>query len=104
MGEKVEKEKRILSDIVEILKKYLNPEKIILFGSRAENRNSSGSDFDIAISGKRPDMEVERKIRDEIEKIIGLYKFDIVFIDSVEEKFKEIILKTGRIIYERGAG
>lgn len=93
----------ILTGTVEILKKHLNPSKIILFGSRAKTHNDTHADFDFAIDVKRPPISKERKISEEIETIRGLYKVDIVYIPTVDKDFREIILKTGKILYERRA-
>ena len=87
--------------IIDILKKELDPDRIILFGSRAKERFHKNSDFDIAIDKEEVDIRKRREITEEIEKALGLYKFDLVFLRSVDNSFKNIILKTGRIIYER---
>lgn len=105
MNEKSTIEKReteILNNILEVLKTYLSPAKIILFGSRAEGKFYKHSDFDIAVEvNEKIDARKRRKIRNEIEKISGLYKVDIVYLSSVEEDFKNIILETGKIIYAK---
>jgi len=44
---------------------------------------------------------LERKIKEEIEEIAGLYKVDLVFLNAVDKSFKDIILKTGRVVYGR---
>lgn len=97
----IQRENEILNKVVEILKKYISPNKIILFGSRAKQRFCRHSDFDIAVDKEKLDIRTERTINEEIEKISGLYKVDIVFLNSVDNSFKNIILKTGEIIYER---
>ncbi len=98
---KTERESRILSGIVEIIKKNINPDKIILFGSRAKNKFFRNSDFDIAIDKKNINIKDYRLIMGQIKKIIGLYKIDLVFLKSVDKTFKKFVLKTGKIIYER---
>jgi predicted nucleotidyltransferase len=60
------REKEILEGVVEILKRELNPPKIILFGSRAKGNNSEHADFDFAAEVKRPNISVQRKIADEM--------------------------------------
>jgi len=44
-----------------------------------------------------------RELREKLEEISGLYKVDIVFLESVDKEFKDIILKRGKILYERCA-
>ena len=95
------REKEILEGSVEVLRKYLNPSKIILFGSRAKGNKDRHADFDFAVDSKRPHISVQRKIREDIERTSGLYKVDIVYMLSVDEEFKDIIVKTGQVIYER---
>lgn len=93
----------ITQKVVDILKGFLNPPRIIIFGSRAKGNNQKHSDFDFAIESSKPSLTIERKIREEIEKISGLYKIDIIYLDSVDKDFREIVLKTGKVIYERRA-
>lgn len=38
---------------------------------------------------------------DEIENAAGLHGVDVVYLQEVDNDFKNIILKTGRVIYER---
>lgn len=84
-----------------ILKNFLNPSRIIAFGSRAKGNNQKNSDFDFAVDCPLPSRSMVRKIKDKIAEISGLYKIDIVYINSVDKGFKEIILKSGRLLYER---
>lgn len=95
------REQEIVEKIVNLLKKYVNPGKMILFGSRAKNHKESRSDFDIALNIKKPSVQKRRKLRREMDKITGLYKIDIIYLKSVEEEFRDIVLKTGRVIYEK---
>ncbi len=86
---------KILNEIIK-----LNPNKIILFGSRARGNFRKNSDIDIAV-----DIELNfrerRKLKERIYDISGLYSVDLVFLDSIDEKFKEKILEEGRILYEK---
>lgn len=103
MGLKVKKkrEEEIISNVVDVLKKYLNPEKVILFGSRAKKKNSDSSDFDFAVDSEKVDIRTYRKIKEEIEGFSGLYKIDIVFLCDLDEGFKDIIHETGKTVYEK---
>lgn len=99
-----EREKEILNNVKEIILSKFNVNKIILFGSRAKSKSRIGSDFDFAIetSGNR-DESVIQKMTNEVDEISGLYKVDIVFLDKVDEEFKQIIIDTGKVIYEKGS-
>jgi len=95
------RETEILNNIKNILNKYLEPNIIILFGSRAGQEYSGNADFDLALDREKVDIRLQRKIREDIEEVSGLYKVDIVYLNSTDKVFKDIILKTGRTIYER---
>jgi len=95
------REDEIIQAGIKVIRKYLDPPKIILFGSRAKGIKSKHADFDFAIQCKEPDISVQGKIREDIEKISGLYKIDIVYLLSCDEKFTNIVLKTGEVVYER---
>ncbi|MFH1562684.1 MAG: nucleotidyltransferase domain-containing protein [Nitrospirota bacterium] len=96
-----QRENEILNKTIDILKKYLEPHLVILFGSRAKQKYPAHSDFDMAIDREKVDIRLERRIREEIEEVSGLYKVDIVFLNAVDKSFKDIILKTGRVVYGR---
>jgi predicted nucleotidyltransferase len=95
------RETDIIKGTIEILKNCINPSKIILFGSRAKAENAEHADFDFAVDCKKPKISLQRKINEEIAKISGLYKVDIVYMSSIEKKFKDIVVHTGKVIYER---
>jgi len=100
-----QREQKILRECIRILKEYLNPRKIILFGSRAKPKGGvlkKRSDFDLAVDNEdKVNFRTERKLKEAIERVSGLYKVDIVFLNTVDERFRDIILKTGEIVYER---
>jgi predicted nucleotidyltransferase len=96
-----QRENQIINNSIEIFNKYLHTSKIYLFGSRTKGMSYKNSDFDFAIDGEKPDRRIEREMKDEIEKIAGLYSIDIIYLKDVENDFRNIILKTGEIIYER---
>ncbi len=88
------KAKDITQRVVDLLKQELNPERIILFGSRAKGSAKPYSDIDIAIEGgKTLDYREKRKLKEKIEDISGIYTVDLVFLDGVEDDFAEIIKK-----------
>ncbi|MBI1870974.1 MAG: nucleotidyltransferase domain-containing protein [Chlamydiae bacterium] len=93
--------KEIINRVCHILLKYLAIKKIILFGSRGKGTAHLGSDFDFAVDTTKPGSPVEMKIMEEIEEVAGLHQVDIIYLRDVEKDFKKIVLKTGRVIYER---
>jgi len=94
------RENEVLETALTILKREVDPRKIILFGSRAEGRNHPGSDFDLAVDGPRP-QDRAYQILQTINDSVGLYTVDIVYLPNVEPDFQNLIMKTGKVIYER---
>ena len=94
-------EEKRLNNIVKILVDELNPERLILFGSRGKGNTFPNSDYDIAVDTKKIEFRKKRILKEKLEDILGLHKLDLVFITEVEQKFKKIIMKTGKVIYER---
>jgi predicted nucleotidyltransferase len=93
-------EKR-LNNIIRILVDELNPDRLVLFGSRGKGKSFPNSDYDIAVDAQKIEFRKKRILKGKLEDILGLHKLDLVFLNEVEKKFKDIILKTGRVIYER---
>ncbi len=96
-------EKRLLKEIVRTIKDFLDPDRILLFGSRAKGIADKYSDFDIAIEGAGMDIRTERKIKELLDDKLKAYTVEIINLDKVDPAFKEMVLKTGRILYERGS-
>ncbi len=95
------REEEILDKIVSLLKEDIKPNRILLFGSRAVGKYNLGSDFDIAVDGKKIDVRRMRELKEKLEEVSGLHKVDIIFLESVDKEFENIILRRGKILYER---
>lgn len=91
-----------ISELKKFLIKTLNPNKIIIFGSRAKNENKKFSDIDICVVGaNKPSHTSLRKIKEQIDEILGIYSYDLIFWEEIDEEFKKIINKTGKVIYDK---
>jgi predicted nucleotidyltransferase len=97
------REEIIIDNLVSLIRKDIGPDRMLLFGSRAEGRHGPGSDFDIALDGKKISVRKMRELREKLEEVSGLHKVDIIFLESIDKEFKDIILKKGKILYERCA-
>ena len=95
-----EREKSVLIRSIKIIKKYLNPTRVILFGSRAKRISTKSADFDIAVDTKK-NIKLHRKVMDNLVENAGLYKIDLVYLSDVDKNFRDIIFSTGNIIYEK---
>lgn len=96
------RESEVLDIALSIIRQELDPRRIILFGSRAEGRHNPGSDFDLAVDASKP-AERAHRIHEALNDSVGLYSVDIVYLPDVDPDFRRLILKTGKVVYERKA-
>ena len=94
------RENEVLETALSILTRELDPQRIILFGSRAEGRHAPGSDFDLAVEAPKPANRAY-SIHEAVNNAVGLYSIDIVYLPNLDPDFRNLILKTGKVIYER---
>ena len=102
VSEMTARENEVLQTALSILKRELDPVRIFLFGSRAEGYHGPGSDFDLAVDGPKPAGKA-CQIHEMVNDSAGLYSIDIVYLPQVEPDFRNFILKTGKVVYERQA-
>jgi len=108
--ERREEIERNLQKVLEGLKKYYDPEKVILFGSAVTGKVGPHSDIDMVVIKKTPLNYFER-----VEQLVDLVDYDIdidflvytpeEFERAVRERrfFQEEIVKRGKILYEKAA-
>lgn len=101
---------RNLQQVLEGLKKYYDPEKVILFGSAASGKVGPYSDIDLIVIKK-----TSLPYFDRVEQVVNLLDYDIdidflvytpeEFEKAVRERrfFQEEIIKRGKVIYEKAA-
>ena len=85
-------EKKLKKEIKEIVGRHLDLKKykLFFFGSRVKKDNFSRADIDIGIEGPREfSGNIKLEIEEEIDKLLTLYKFDIVDFKSVGQEFKK---------------
>lgn len=95
------RELEVLDKVLLILRKKLKPKRIILFGSRVKDNPPKHTDFDLALDCRTPSLLEKAKLDEQIDEVSGLYKVDLVFLDEVDKEFREIILTTGKVVYEK---
>jgi predicted nucleotidyltransferase len=94
-------EKEMLLMIKDIVVKAVDPKRIYLLGSRAAGKNKSYSDFDIAIKGANSSFRTMRKVRQKLDKALGIHSVDLLEMDQVSNEFGKLIEEKGKVIYER---
>ncbi len=109
----IEVTQHVLDEMVKVIVQTVNPEQIILFGSRAKSQESSRSDIDLLIVESEP-FGKERSRRKEMAKLwrtlarfqipkdILLYSRDEVeyWRDSLNNVVARA-LREGLVLYER---
>ena len=87
---------KLKTEIKNIVKKYLNLKEyqVFFFGSRVRGDNFKRADIDIGLKG--PSVippALKFKIKEDLERLPTLYKFDLVDFKAVPSKFKKEALK-----------
>ena len=91
----------IIERIIKTINKHLPHARIILFGSRASGRHTPRSDFDIAIDVGAPiPLSTMFRIREELDMLPTLKMFDLVDLNSVDERFRRHIMRSGKVLYD----
>ncbi len=94
---------------IEIIIKSVDPDKIILFGSRARGNYKKESDYDICVIKKG--VGHRRKLAQKIYKFLYGVRIPIDIIVETPERFEELkdnpfmiyreISKYGKVVYEK---
>ncbi|MCK5523044.1 MAG: nucleotidyltransferase domain-containing protein [Thiomargarita sp.] len=83
----------LIKEIVKIILKYSNPERIYLYGSMANGEANLTSDIDIAYEDK--DFKDDHLIKEEVDHLKTLLKIDIKNIAFTQDRFKNRVKSTG---------
>jgi len=87
----------IIKEVIKIILKYANPERIYLYGSMANGEADLTSDIDIAYDDK--DFKDNYLIKEQADDIKTLLKIDIKNIAFTEDRFKNRVKSTGKVLY-----
>lgn len=94
-------DEKILKEIKNICIKHQNIEKVILFGSRAVDKEKYNSDIDLAVIGEFDFLFCER-LKEEFENIPTLLKFDVVDYNNItNQELINDVNKYGKVIYNK---
>lgn len=88
---------RLIREVRDIILRHAKPERIWLYGSRANGEATDTSDIDIAFDDKefcKPWL-----IEEEVEKLPTLLKIDVKNLHGTEERFCQRVISTGRVLY-----
>jgi predicted nucleotidyltransferase len=98
-----------LDEAIEIIIQSIDPDKIILFGSRARDDYKKDSDYDICVIKKG--ISHRRKLAQQIYKFLYGVGVPVDIIVETPERFEELkenpfmiykeISKYGKVVYEK---
>lgn len=93
----------IIINIKDVLFKYDEIEKAMIFGSRARGNYKKASDIDIAIFSQNITSTRLNLLRNDFDELDIIYTVDIVdFYKVSKEELKNNIINEGIIIFNRG--
>jgi len=85
-------------EYIEFIKKIVNENlkhyKLYMFGSRVTGRAKKYSDVDIAILSDELTSDIKAKIEFEFENSTLPYEVDVIDLNSITERFKNLIKDT----------
>ncbi len=91
-----------LHQLINMAKRYIDPDKIVIFGSRARGDHSQRSDVDIGFYLARNDHpNWSRFVLDAEDELKTLLEMDLVDVTSASEDLKKSIMTEGVVIYEK---
>lgn len=98
------REQEIRAMLVETMRansNRLSGRQVVLFGSRAQGKAKSRSDFDLGVVGDTPlPLEDFFAIEDMLEELPTLFRIDWVDFARVSERFRTQALQNVEVIYE----
>jgi nucleotidyltransferase substrate binding protein (TIGR01987 family) len=88
-------------EIIDLVKKTIlrnaDPSRIYLFGSQIDGNSADNSDLDLAYDA--PGNKNDLVIKEEIAEIQTLIKIDVVNISKVDNRFRNRVIDTGKVIW-----
>lgn len=79
-------DEKVTLDLQNIFSKYIEIEKVILFGSRARGDNKYNSDIDLCMFGSKINHLIQAKVSMDIEEINTPLSFDILNFNELSKK------------------
>ena len=93
---------KTVAQIGDVLARFPQVEKAILFGSRAKATHKPGSDIDLALVGGALDWRTVGKIDDTLDDLLLPYQFSLIVHDEkTDPEVAAHIERVGVSFYER---
>ena len=92
---------RFLKQVIDTASRCIDPERIILYGSRARGSGRATSDYDVAFVGLLRPQNWSRFVLDLDENAETLLPFDLMRYEDASRALRSHIDQDGVILYER---
>lgn len=87
----IDLEQKYIDFIKNTISSMIHNYKLYVFGSRAKNRAKKYSDIDLAIDSQELTPQIKSKLEFAFENSTLPYEVDIVDLNSIDIKFKNLI-------------
>ena len=85
-----------------VFSKYIEIEKVLIYGSRAMGNYKLASDIDLTLIGREIDMNLQLKIEFDLDDLMLPYKFDISIYNRITNpEFIDHINRVGKEFYNK---
>ncbi len=92
----------VLSEIIDVFKRYSNVEEVILYGSRAKGSYKPGSDVDLVIKGGRLNLGDINRITLDLDNLNLPYIFDVSIYHRIDNpELIDHVKRVGQTLYKR---
>ena len=89
----IDLEEKYIDFIKNTISSMIHNYKLYVFGSRAKNRAKKYSDIDLAIDSQELTPQIKTKLEFTFENSTLPYEVDIINLNDIDNKFKDLILK-----------
>ncbi len=91
-----------IQNLIQRIIQEVNPEEIILFGSRARGDHRVTSDFDIAVKGSSISTQAWTKLLVSLDdEPITLYQVDLLHFEAMNDDYKDSVTSEGITLYAK---
>ncbi len=94
--------KTTIDGINGVFSRYLNIEKVVIYGSRAKGNYRNGSDIDLTLFGKDLTYEQLNRIETELDDLLLPYSIDLSLFEHIDATdLIHHINRVGKLFYSR---